>query len=637
MSVNFALKDLYHFGTQTKTYLRAGIAVLATTFFFLNLSRSIGILEFSTPIRQYTYTMMDIFTQYNLFLIILTFLLAASVMFSLNHALIMHRKQDIAVMQSLGTYPTRVYNFYMTEIFLMNAITNFFGWILGFGAYVITVMVLEGKLPNLVWNPDFLYTIILIVVTFAVAYLVNGYEIRKIGRSLYTTTKMGKVDIHLHARLGSRAKAFLASRSLGLKLAIQNLARLRVEFRQTVLLIAMAGAVALTGIIGALTVFSTSQGYLTQGQGNHVYAIGAQPILDSVASGFEKFADPTLPNMTVGEFADPSYNLTAFIETLQPTLNQYQINRWEDRLYTVYTIEETTGYYINSTGSINEIFGDNETKVLPFQGIHFESNLLSWYYLGELPTLSGFAVVGDTLGMEMFEEPIYQRFSFRNTDLGITFYYQIKALAVDPFNNGNTAYISLADMQECTGLPNYTNLIYIDATPAFENGHGAEFYTELSALVHTVLGDQFGVLNLEPILRQNTAAITGIQTSTFVISGFMGAIIIFVLINFQTRRIDEEQRDLYIIRAVGGTERLVRSKIFNEQAIMVGIGLSIGLMLSLFAIEFTLMKDQILPPLYLPLAVFGGMLGILWGFAAIIAAVLARKNVKNLLAAEIRV
>src|SRR5512136_1699645 len=100
MSLDFALKDLYHFGGSTKAFLKSSVAVIAIPILFLNLAQSLGIFNYSTPVTQFTLTFLDILSQFHVFIVVLSFVLAVAVIITLNHALISHRKNDIAVMQS---------------------------------------------------------------------------------------------------------------------------------------------------------------------------------------------------------------------------------------------------------------------------------------------------------------------------------------------------------------------------------------------------------------------------------------------------------------------------------------------------------------------------------------------------------
>jgi len=105
MNLNFAFKDMLNHMPQTKSYFRVSVAVTALAIFFLNLTYGLGLLFLPPTVKASTYALIELNTQYNAFLVILTFILVIFIMLTQNHAIILARKKDIAIMKAVGTYP----------------------------------------------------------------------------------------------------------------------------------------------------------------------------------------------------------------------------------------------------------------------------------------------------------------------------------------------------------------------------------------------------------------------------------------------------------------------------------------------------------------------------------------------------
>ena len=137
MSFNFAFKDIMNHMPQTKSYIKVSVAVTALAIFFLNLIYGMGLLFLPSTVDIYTYTLLELNTQYNGLLVILTFILVIFIMLTQNHAIILARKKDIAIMKAVGTYPRQLYSFYITELLLLVTGSYIVGLIIGFGLFIL--------------------------------------------------------------------------------------------------------------------------------------------------------------------------------------------------------------------------------------------------------------------------------------------------------------------------------------------------------------------------------------------------------------------------------------------------------------------------------------------------------------------
>jgi ABC-type antimicrobial peptide transport system permease subunit len=600
MSINFAMKDLLHFGGQSKSYLKSSVLIIALAIGFLNFTQSLGLLQISGTINLYTYTIVELFSQFNGFLVSLTYILTIILILSQNHAIILQRKKDIAIMQALGTYPRYVYSFYLTELLILAGISFLLGWIIGFGAFFVFFMIMEGQLANLSWNADWLFTLLLGFLMILFTYIVNGWEIRKIGQLSYAENKSGKINSNVKSQFPLKIREFLNRTSLCVKLAVQNLTRKRSQFHQIIALISIASAVLLTGFIGLFVINSTTQDYLNQGERTNLVVIGSQKLVQNYTRGYSHFSNVSEPTFQEAESIDPNYNLTSFTPILANMLKKYNISSIDSRLFIIKNVDESQGFYLYNNSFVEIPLG-NRSRITPIQGIDFENCIQNWSITGALPTSNNEAIVGDTLGVEIFNNPYLQRFKFSSLGVNRTYTFKISGVAIDPFYSGNSIYIPLRILQEKLQTGNYTNLLLFDYSPTLSQNQKSILFSELSLLINATLGSDFIFQDLAPIFQANERSIQSIFTTTLFLSIIMAGVIMYSVYQFQKSRVEEEQKDLFIIKAMGGTSSFLQKSLYYEQAFVFFIGLTIGFAISLFVIIFLLMENAVLPSVLIPI------------------------------------
>lgn len=635
MSFNFAIKDLYHYKEQTRSYLKSTTAVIALMFFFSNIIPSFGLLNLPASINLYTITIIEIFTQYNKFLLILALILTGFVVISNNHALIQTRKSDIAVMKSVGTYPRQLYSFYISELLIILTFSLIAGALIGFVSFIVVFLIANSQFIGSQLNIDSIYAVILAVGLILGTYIVNGYEIRQIGLKSYNETKTGHINETMDARLSSKWKNWLKGKSINLTLAIKNLMRKKYLVKEYLIMISVAGMILFTGIIGVLTVSNSGTTFIDQAQGKNVIAIGANPVLTSYSQGYESFTNNNTQNFSQN-YLSKDYNLSSYTSDLEVLLSKYNIEHWESRLFTFQEVYEKSGIVqtFNDDGTLGNfslIEGQKRSSSIPIQGVDFNSKIQDWYSNGESINSVPNLVIGDTLAAEMFENARYQEIVILNDETGFQNRFKIDAIVVDPFNNGNSAYLNRDSLQARFNCSNYNNLLIIDFEEIAKNEVlYNNFIAELETSIQNSLGDDFSFEDLSEQFKRNIRSIHTAESVTVVISILMGLFIIFILYHYQKGRIQEDQKDLIIQKALGAVKRDLRNSSYFEQVAMISMGLLLALIGTMILIMFFLMQDVILPSLLLPLSIFGGTLILLLFLTFFTTHILVEKYHKQL-------
>ena len=566
MSLNFTFKDISHYDEQTKIYLKSTVLLIAVTIFFINLTQSLGLFLVQSDIHIYNLSIIQFYSQFNEFLMIMMFIAANIVVASQNHAIILHRRKDIAVMQSLGTYPRQLYSFYITELLVLVVIAFFLGAILGFGAFVLAFIILEGFITILSLEPRYLFYRVLFLLLIGITYVYNGWEIRSIGRKTYAQTKSGSIDANVKAHFNPKIENWLATFSMSLKIGIQNLIRKGSQFRQLIAVLSISAGIILTGFIGMLVLQTTSQNEVSQTQGNDIYAIGPTPVLNDVVQGYEKFNNISVSDLQPAEFYNPSYNLTSNQTSLQTLLANYGNIQTSYRAFLVTTMITESGHVQNYTsdGDINGLIAvtsPTRTRVVPIQAVDFNDTLQNPNMMTMYSIYTEGARMGDTLAVELFNNAFEQSFSFSIDTINVTFNYNIVSGVIDPFNNGNCIYINYNSIASQPEFGNFTNLIFINYAPILASGHYQEFLVAIQDYIHS-LGPLFSGVDLEPVFQQNANSIYSMSDTTIIINCIIALVMVVAIYEFEKGRIEDDEKDLFIMKSIGTSSKFIQQTMF---------------------------------------------------------------------------
>lgn len=631
MSLNFAMKDLFYYSEQSKLYLRNCIVIIGFAIIFLNFTQSIGVLSLSAQSDLFTVTIIELFSQYNNFLVLLTYCLAIVIVLLGNHAIIIQRKKDIAIMQALGTVPRHVYSLYMSEILLLSIFCFFIAWGIGFGLFLIVYLIFSPFLSYLIWAPDFYFSLLMGILIVIMTYIINGYEIRSIGRKTFIQNKTGKMDEIVHGKFSLRTENILAKLSLSLKMAFHELIRKKSQFRHLVITVTIASSIILTSFTGLSVTSSTAQGYVQKAQGKAICVIGHEDVLPYFAQGYERFANKSVAPFSEVELYASEYNLSVYQQTIHQFLSNYTEVSTESRILLIENITEMPGYIAEKipdsefySGNFTKI-GSNRSQILPLQGVQFGSSVQNWEVIKDNSTKFNGIAVGDTLALTMFENAFLQSFSLYNDQKSFIADFHISAALLDSFNNGNTAYVNLTYLQNKMELGNYTNLFLIDYNPLIEKGAADAFLLALKTFVQIYLGDSFEVLVLTDKFAQNVQSLSVIWITTLQLVCFIGLVIIFSLYQFQKENIEDDQKDLFIFKSLGTDSSILHRMWMYEQWLTIIVGSVIGFAINLIIILFFLMDRSILPDIIVPFGYLGLFIGIFFICAYISTKILTKK------------
>jgi ABC-type antimicrobial peptide transport system permease subunit len=159
--------------------------VIALSIFLIYFTSSIGLSSFVqhdyNNIYYFTGGISLIYSNFNTLIISLVLVLAFIVVIVITSTLVVNKRRDIAIMKSLGTLPSKLYNFYLTEAYIMYFVGFLIGFFLGLISYGISGLILSLLGFPVYFFIDLFYTPILFFSCIGGIFIVPGYILRRIG------------------------------------------------------------------------------------------------------------------------------------------------------------------------------------------------------------------------------------------------------------------------------------------------------------------------------------------------------------------------------------------------------------------------------------------------------------------------
>lgn len=580
------------------------ILVIALSIFIVYFTSSIGLNSFVqydyNNIYYFTGGISLIYSNFNILIISLVLVLAFIVVIIITSTLILNKRRDIAIMKSLGTLPGKLYNFYLTEAYIMYFIGFLIGFLLGLISYGISGLILSLLGFSVYFFIDLFYTPILFFSCIGGIFIVPGYILRRIGSQKIIKTFSKDIPYTYDASKGlSFIPKWLALIGLNFKASIINTLRRKGEFKRYLIVFSIISVIIFTLSIGIFVLNNSSQQWIKKSQGENIIAIGHKDVIENYSLMYTMFSDPTL--MINGDeivFLDSQYLFN--LSDIEDIVNISEIKKVDQRLFSFFAAEELDGYhYYETSGYI--IVGQQRTGVFPVVGINTSEIIQNFEIEGTYFNESDAYInmmIGDGLAYNFFDYAFDQ--SMRLSVLNHTFH--ISGVAIDSLYSGYSGYIDIDVMREDLNLTNQeVNLILIEVDP---NTYPI-IQEEINTIINSKLGNNFTVIELDPIFDKNLHSISTLTLYPTILIFIMAVISILSLYNYQKGGILEKSKDFLIQRAIGSKYKYIKRILFLEALYVIIPSLSLSLGIGMILNAIFLFEKVYLPPLYIPIIIFG--------------------------------
>ncbi|MHA1111135.1 MAG: FtsX-like permease family protein [Promethearchaeota archaeon] len=593
MSFEFGLKNLFRRWKQSFSYIVTIAILTAISVFFIYLGNGLGFTFIKTTPR-FNVTTMELFSQYYMFIIISSIVIAIIWIIVVNHSLIHHKTNDIAIMKAVGAIQKKLRSHFFAVVLVIDIIGIVLGLIAGFILYIIFFFILSALGFDIVIHIDYIFVPILIIGIIIGVFFVNGYELWKISTKNYAQIALGDIPRNTDTQF----RDFKPKKRVGLrvKLALRNLTRKRKSFYRMLLTTGITLSIIVTLTTSVFIISSTSIKSIDGAQGEDTLIIGHRDVVDHYIQRYEEFSNPEIQFTNTENLTKSTYLMNeSTIDTIFNSSAYNEVTFWDKRLFVYEFGIEMKGLIItieDGVASYQEV-GSDRTGYVPVLGLEFQGEYTSqWQVLGTLDNASNSALVGDTLASEMFEAAIYQKIRLLNVT---TSEYNITGVFYDSFCAGNATYVQLNALQQDYNLEDSINLAIVGISSSAEK---ETLITDIQAEINSTLGTEFVVRDLTPTFENNIRSLYPFVVISAIVIIIETLVIIASLFLYQIGNFQERAPDFTIIKVVGGTGKLIKSVVFLEDLAIILIASSISIGVSLVFNGVLLYADAILPPIW---------------------------------------
>lgn len=619
MSVDFAMKDIFRNRRVSKPFIVAIAASVSVLVFELDLTTLFNQLLSGTGTILFSSGFNLVFQQFNQMLLILLVVLPITALVFCLHAWIGHKKRDIATMKAIGALPVKLYSFFETELVLITIIGYGIGLLCGSGAFLVVFLVLEGMGTSVPFQVDIVWNLVAFGSLLVSSFFIGGAYLRKIGGKL-TVAETLSGDIPRATFAGNRASFLsrgLSKLGTSIKVAVRNIIRRRYDFHRTFAILAVCGTLMFVSILGSASLGPSIKDYAHGTIDQYTLAVGHSTMLPYVQRLYGQFGDP---NQAVGlndiNFSLPNYffdeNKSSAFASISGVVGV------DPRVCLLSAFKERQGYYFEEGKSYN--VGQTREGVAAIMGVNSTLMQLSFFQQGEFvnSTNAENITIGDTIAYEYTDMYTKQSLAIH----GEAFY--MVGMVVDTLYNGKSIYMGI---QGAWNLwpehANKYNLLFVEADPA----HFDEVKTLLDSVAKTQLGSDFGVVTMRGVVENNQAVLGGVSSYFLALAIITVALASIALVEYQKGASTLKSKDLRIMRAIGARRGFLTKTLYWENFLLTipSFGLAVGIGM-IFVEFFVVTKIELLPPLWLPLAIGALLLGIFAIANLVIAAILFRQS-----------
>jgi len=542
-----------------------------------------------------------VFTDFTTLVLSLIVTLAFTIVIVVTGTLVINKKRDIAIMKALGTLPKRLYNFYLTEVYVVFIVGFLIGLIIGIVSYGIFAFITSLLGIVSYFQIDLIYTPILFLSCLGGIYIVPGVILRKLGNQ--NTIKLFSKDIpyNYDASRGFRlVPKWLSSIGFNFKISVINTIRRKGEFKRYLIVFSIISLVIFTLGLGNIVLSNSSQEWIRKSQGEDIIAIGHRDVIQNYTLMYSMFSNPdiiiTENNI---DFLNPNYmfNLSDIEELNSIT----EVESIDQRLINFFNLTELDGYHYLVDGGYL-VAGQQRSGVFPIVGVNISEMIQDFEIEGEYFAQEDSIkmVIGDGLGFNFFDYPLSQ--SLRVEELGLGHTFHISGVVLDSFYSGFAGYVDLEVMQKDLNFSGQNiNLLLLKIRP----GEYDSVIDNIELIISGNLGDNFTYINLNQTFDDNLEYLNNLTLYPAFLIIVMAVISILSLYNYQKGSIIDKAKDFLIMKAVGSKYKNIKKILFLEALYVIIPSLMLSLGIGMILNSLVLFDRVSLPHISIPFIIIG--------------------------------
>jgi putative ABC transport system permease protein len=574
----FSINDLLRRKLQTSLVI-IGVALCAgSTLFLLLLSDKIGFGILSVAESRLTTGFIAIFSRFIIFVGFLVFLVGAVIISFLVHAMMAQRTRDIGLMKAAGCPNDLVFGYFMNELIIVTIVGCLLGVAIGLIADYVTssvftiigFQVASGRV-----NP---WIVLITFAAFVGLSLVVGIKpVLAATRVRPATALSPSFSFGL-----SRESDFKGVSRAGLtvKMAVRSLFRRKSTNSGIILCLTVVFILVTVSVAGGIIANETTRSWVERAVGKNVILIAHQEMTDQYELLLSKFYTEGIG--TQFNYSDKRYLVS---EDMLSQLGLIHGLAIDPRLILETQVKENQGIVLGQNTGETTYVGDNRRGTSLIAGVEPDKVLGQWFvdgnFLNKEESASD-AVIGDTLGLKLFSQPLAQNVTLFNRG------FRIVGVCLDPINNGNVTYVPFTVLQSATGIsgPNII-MVRIDATT-----NRKEVLDNINTTVRTI-DSKFEVSELDEILNEQIGFLGYIWSTIMLLPMLSLSAAALCLMGYVVLTINEQRQEFGILRAVGAKPRTVVGIVMTQNLLVLLSSWAAGIALGMIATLMILIPEPL--------------------------------------------
>jgi len=582
-SAGFPINDLLRRKLQTSLTIATLTLSVASTLFILLFSNRLG-LGIASTTGKLTLGLTAIFSQFNLFIVILIFIIGAVLTSFIVFLMMAQRTRDFGLIKAAGCPNSLVAGYFMTELLIVTFIGCVLGIVFGFLIdFAVTNIVFSAyALPNFWFAPLVFVTSFILAFFFGLQPLLKASRISAV-KALSTTNYYGLTVRNKHKALSRSALTWrIASRSLFRRQS----ATLRIFFLLSIVFVLLTVTVA-----GGVIANDTTTSWVQEAVSRDTIVVAHGDMCFEYELLLSKFSGAK--ETSAFNYSDPNLGISRGVIDQLETLQS--VSLVDSRLITSQHVEEGANFTIDSDTLATFPVGDSREGESIVVGVNPQNLASEWSIKGRfLSENSNFeAVIGDSISQSMYSphpskyvvlaNPLVEDIKFQN----LTF--SIVGVCVDPLNNGFITYVPLDILRNATGIfsPNLL-LVKLNNSANRETVIG-----EVRSMVQAVNPD-LDVFDLSGVVQKNKSFLASTWQTIMILPLFTLASAAICLAGYMMLAVDEQHKEFGILRAVGAKPRVIIKICSIQSATVLISSFALGISLGIIATLLILMKNPII-------------------------------------------
>jgi ABC-type antimicrobial peptide transport system permease subunit len=613
--ISFPIKDLMRRKFQTLLTIIGLTICTAATVFLILFGENVGFEIAVITGGRLTIGFSNVFSRFIFAVSLLNILAGVLVTFFLVYWSMSERVHDIGVMKATGCLASIAFGYFITELSIIIFTSCITGTAIGVLTYFACINVLNALGFPLLQSSVNLWTILPIFLIFVVAFHILGTRpIIKAIRVKPADALSPLYSFEATSREGF-GKHVSSKLSLTFKMAYRALMRRRSATRRAIICLATVLTLTTVTVAGGIIASQTTQSYVERAINRDIIVAGHSDLSTRYVNLLSQFFEAKETEEI--DYLNLRYNLS---ESLISELNAIPgVLKVDPRLVLETTVYEVQGFIIDPEEPDPYILvGDSRSGKALVLGVQPNNVINEWLVFGRLLNETDVysAVIGDSLALEMFDDPQKQAVTVFEKD------FEIAGVCLDPLNNGNVVYVPLNVLSTLIdGTHNY-NLVFLKVDPS----RRLEVLAEIEKM-------GLAPVELNEVLGRHLAYLGYVWSFVMFLPLFSFVTAILCLLSYMMLSVAGQQREFGMMRALGAKPKMVMKIVFMEALIVTLISGAVGIFVGLFFTFVFLIPDPVISQFTL-LSVIGLLilaLGLLCLFSLYPAVRVAKKSVASVL------